>query len=86
MGSDVYMILFYFGTGLGWYAWGIITSIAINMVFQLVLVYMQNRKMGPERLGTELFTTTICLKPGKKRAKPGDEKARVSRFDLFILR
>ena len=68
MGSDVYMILFYFGTVQGWYARGFITSIAVNMFFQLVLVYGQNRRMGPERLGTELFTTIICLKPGKKRA------------------
>jgi len=62
-GTDINMILFYFGNARNWYAWGIIATVAINMFLQLLIVYSQNRRMGLKRLAFEMFVTLIFLKP-----------------------
>ena len=63
MGTDINMILFYFGKGRNWYSWRIIATIAINMFLQLMLVYSQNHRMGLKRLASEMFLTLMILKP-----------------------
>ena len=61
--SDTIMIMIYFQTGQIWAAWAMIASISINMVSQLFIVVIQNRRMGGGVLLIGIVTTLFCLKP-----------------------
>ena len=63
MCSDVYMIVYYFNKGLRVYAWAVFATIAVNMFFQQMIVYGQNRRIAFQHIAKEMFITIICLKP-----------------------
>ena len=66
MASDIVMILTYFEEKRFGFADGVLATILINAIVQLLIVWIQNRKMGKAYLLQEVVTTVGCLKPGKE--------------------
>ena len=63
MASDLYMVATFVARGETFYAKSIMATIILNTTFQLLIVVLQNQKMGAERIKTDVLTTIFCLKP-----------------------
>jgi hypothetical protein len=75
MGSDGFVVSELFAAGDTVKAWAIIIMIALNILFQLQLVYVQKHKR-PKIMVKEMLLTILCLKPAvdARRLIGGGEK------------
>ena len=63
--SDIYVIWLYLNEdGQRAYGWSMLAMVCVSMVFQLFLVFMQNRNAGYMQLCRECLIVIVGLKPG----------------------
>ena len=64
MGSDVYIVNQYVTNNEMAAAWGVVVMILLNLLFQLLVVYVQTHKR-PKIMVREMLITVLCLKPAR---------------------
>ena len=76
MGSDLFMLWQFTKEGRAGFAFGILATVLLNMCIQIILVVVQNRRMGKWVLAREILTALSCLKPAVDayRVAVGTEK------------
>ncbi|GMH71809.1 hypothetical protein TL16_g05751 [Triparma laevis f. inornata] len=62
--TDIYMIHTYWASGETGFATATIITLLVNLTFQLLIVYMQNRKQTIGRILTEIMYVLTFCKPG----------------------
>ncbi|GMI12483.1 hypothetical protein TrLO_g2953 [Triparma laevis f. longispina] len=62
--TDIYMIQTYWASGETGFATATIITLLVNLTFQLLIVYMQNRKQTIGRILTEIMYVLTFCKPG----------------------
>ncbi|GMI47876.1 hypothetical protein TrCOL_g4158 [Triparma columacea] len=64
MGSDVFIVTELFAAGENIKARAILLMIVLNIILQLVVVFLQRRKR-PRLMAWDMFLTILCLKPAQ---------------------
>ena len=82
--SDIYMTVQYYQGGDYGFAKGVITTVLVNLFVQLLIVYIQNKKIGVKKLLLEAGTTVIMLKPAidAARVASGAEQVKNQLMDV----
>ncbi|GMI32518.1 hypothetical protein TeGR_g2179 [Tetraparma gracilis] len=62
MGSDAFVVSELFAAGESGKAWAMIAMLTLNLLSQLLIVYIQKRKR-PKIMAKDMLLTAMCLKP-----------------------